>query len=216
MQIASQWDRQCLGQALSTQALVHAVTGDRPTALAAARRAQDLLPAMPWASRRLPAALNLSFALVNLGLFDDAVGVLDEAAADLPRVVGRDTPAPLRFSINLGWAALGAGDLDTAWENFVHSLRRGGPVNADRESAEVLLGIGCVLSARADPAAAPVLAGARELMRRLAVPMSAELRAAVDRAEHSAGGAAAAADSGSDVILVQRVRELVDDALRRP
>jgi hypothetical protein len=28
----------------------------------------------------------------------------------------------------------------------------------------------------------------RELMRRLAVPMSAELRAAVDRAEHSAGG----------------------------
>ena len=79
-------------------------------------------------------------------------------------------------------------DVARAWENCVHSLSRGGPVNPERESAEVLLGIGCVLSARADPVAAPMLAGAGELMRRLAVPMSAELRAAVDRAVRSAGG----------------------------
>jgi len=79
-------------------------------------------------------------------------------------------------------------DVARAWENCVHSLSRGGPVNPDRESAEVLLGIGCVLSARADPVAGPVLAGAGELMRRLAVQMSAELRAAVDRAVRSAGG----------------------------
>ena len=143
-----------------------------------------------------------------MGLFDDAVGVLDEAAADLPQAVGRDSPAPLRFSINLGWAALGAGDLARAWENFVHSLSRGGTVNPDRESAEALLGIGCVLSARADPVAAPMLAGAGELMRRLAVPMSAELRAAVDRAVRSAGGTAGAVvDSEPDGALVQRLRE---------
>jgi hypothetical protein len=81
----------------------------------------------------------------------------------------------------------------------------------------VLLGIGCVLSARADPVAAPMLAGAGELMRRLAVPMSAELRAAVDRAVRSAGGTAGAVvDSESDGALVQRLRELVDGALRRP
>ena len=79
-------------------------------------------------------------------------------------------------------------DVARAWENCVHSLSRVGPVNPDRESAEVLLGIGCVLSARADPVAGPVLAGAGELMRRLAVQMSAELRAAVDRAVRSAGG----------------------------
>jgi len=217
VQITSHSHRRFLAQALSTQALVHAVTGDRPTAPAAARRAKDLLPGIPWASRRLPTALTLSLALVNMGLFDDAVGVLDEAAADLPQAVGRDSPAPLRFSINLGWAALGAGDLARAWENFVHSLSRGGPVNPDRESAEVLLGIGCVLSARADPVAAPMLAGAGELMRRLAVPMSAELRAAVDRAVRSAGGTAGAlVDSESDGALVQRFRELVDGALRRP
>ena len=87
-------------------------------------------------------------------------------------------------------------DVARARENCVHSLSRGGPVNPDRESAEVLLGIGCVLSARADPVAAPMLAGAGELMRRLAVPMSAELRAAVDRAVRSAGGTAGAVVGG--------------------
>ena len=87
-------------------------------------------------------------------------------------------------------------DVARARENCVHSLSRGGPVNPDRESAEVLLGIGCVLSARADPVAAPMLAGAGELMRRPAVPMSAELRAAVDRAVGSAGGTAGAVVGG--------------------
>ncbi len=216
VRIAAQCGGQFLAQALSTQALVHAVTGDRPTALAAARRAAELLPAMPWASRRLSAALNLSLALVNLGRFDDAVGVLDELAADLRQVVGPDAPSPPRFSINLGWAALGAGDLAGAGENFAHSLRRGGPVNPERESAEVVLGIGCVLSALSDPAAAAVLARARELMRRLAVPMSAELQAAVDRAEHATGGTGTAEwASESDGILVLRLRDLVDDALHR-
>ena len=216
VRIASRWGRPFLPRALSTQALLHAVTGDRPTALTAARRAQELLPTTAWASRRLPVALNLALALVNLGQFADAVQVLEDAALDLPPANGRESAAPLRFWVNLGWATLGVGDLDRAWDSFVHSLRRSGPVSPDRESAEVLLGIGCVLSARADPSAGPVLAGARELMRRLAVPMSEELMAAVDRARAPGDTDAGAASSLPDEILVRRLGELVAGVVRRP
>ncbi len=222
VQIAARWDPQLLAQALSTQALTHAVIGDRATALAAAERAMELLPELPWASRRLTAALELSLALVNLGCFSDALGILDAAALDLPQTTGRDTPAPSRFAVNLGWAALGAGELGRARENFVHSLRRGGPVAADPESAEVLLGLGCVLAAQAGSVAAPLLAGARELMQRLAVPMSLEWKAAIDRAERAAGGisvvavgAADGADTESDAALTRRLGRIVDDLLNR-
>ncbi len=216
VRIAAECDPRWLAQALSTQALLHAVTGDRATALAAARRATDLLTDLPWASRRLTAALDLSLALVNLGRFHDAVAILEAASSDLPRISGRQAPAPLRFSINLGWAALGAGDPARAWESFVHSLRRGGPVNPDRESAELLLGLGCVLAAQGDPAAAPLLAGARQLMQRLAVPMSAELVAAVDLGLRTAGGAgdAAGADE-STAALVRRLGRIVAEVLSR-
>lgn len=220
VQIGSHWDRRFLAQALGTQALVHAVTGDRPT---------DRPRLRPPAGRRiccrespgrrggLPGGAESLAGAGEPGQVGDAVGVLDEAAADLPQAVGRDSPAPLRFSINLGWAALGAGDLARDWANFVHSLSRGGPVNPDRESAEVLLG-------HRLRAVRPRRPGGRaDAGRRRGADAAAGGADVSGTACRGGPGGAfcrwpagAVVDSESDGALVQRLRELVDGALRRP
>jgi DNA-binding SARP family transcriptional activator/tetratricopeptide (TPR) repeat protein len=222
--VAERCDQRWLAPALSAQALLHAVGGDHSVALAAAHRARTLLPDVPSAARRLTTTMDLSLALVNLGRFRDALAVLDDATEDLPHVLGGDVVAPVRFSINRGWAALGAGDPSGARSAFLSSLRRVGPVHADRECTEVLLGMGCVLAAERDPAAAELLDGARELMRRLAVPMSEEWRSAVERARRSAAANAtadasidadpAAITDASDAELIRAMSRVIDRVLQ--
>lgn len=183
--LAQRLDPAVTAEAAGLRALIRAVTGDAAAGSIVDDARRRLAEVMAGPAR-LAATGDVALALTNLGRFDEAARVLDEARTDLPRVDGR-TAAPHRYLLTRGWVRLGCGDPAAALADFTEAGHRVGVDAADRESVEALLGLGCALAAVDAPAAADVLAGAGELRRRLGFPMSAQWRAALDRAQDRAG-----------------------------
>lgn len=205
VRLAQGLDRTVPAEAAGLRALIHAVAGD-PAAGPIADEARGRLAQVSAGPTRLSAAHHVALALTNLGRFDEAAAVLAGVWSDLPQLAGR-TAAPHRYLLTRGWIRLGCADPAAALADFTEGRQRIGVDSADRECAEALLGIGCALAALDAPAAADVLAGAGELMRRLAVPMSAQWRAALDRARDRAGPSAwAVAVEPSDALAREVAR----------
>jgi predicted ATPase len=195
---AEQTTRERQADALGVLA-VCAVTTEPATALAAVDRAWSLARASGSAASAASVATNLSLALMQLGRVTEARAMLEEAAAELGR-----GQVPLFVVLNLAWAALLEDDPARALTGFALVLRTGSDGPADRRSAEVYAGAGVALH-RLGADAAPVLAGATEIGRRVGLELMPWQRRLV--AETGVDGVPPP-DGDLGPLLSLRVREL--------
>ncbi len=152
-------------RALSAQANVHAVIGDAEGAAAAIAEVRSLIDGSTPPATRIVAATNIGLAMLNLDRPADALLLLDLVGPDVGRVIGRRSPD--FYLLCRGWAELGCGAVEAALGSFLAGVPAHAPGIADRQSAEIYLGVGCALTQLAHPAAASSLAAALELTDRV-------------------------------------------------
>jgi predicted ATPase/DNA-binding SARP family transcriptional activator len=189
-------------RALSAQANVHAVIDDADGAAAAIAEVQLLIDESTPPATRIVAGTNIGLAMLNLDRPADALRLLDLVGPDVGRVTGRRPPD--FYLLCRGWAELGCGAVEAALGSFLAGVPAHAPGIADRQSAEIYLGVGCALTQLGHPAAARTLAAALELTDRvqLAIPP------ALGRKVSAAGRQLAAPAPGA--LSIEPTAELLD------
>ncbi len=168
-----------LADALGVEALTLAASGEDEAARAVIAEASDLVRESGSVAARISVSSNLALALVDIGDFDRALRLLDEVGAAIPGLLGAP---PDFFMLNLGWAALGAGDLDRAREAFTVGIGAGAAARADRHTAEGYAGLACVVAHERPEEGEQVIALAGELARRVGLALTPGQQGCVDSA----------------------------------
>jgi len=157
---------------------------------------------------------NVAWALIGLGLAEDAYDVLTQALAERTRIVqGVSTlhdpdSIPTFFRLNLAWADLLAGRAPLAVPGFAAVIEATPDALEDRKAAEIFLGAGAALAALDDPGASEILAGATALIERTALYLHPWQEKLLASAVERAGGRERWSWS-TDIVTGQRLADLV-------